>query len=49
MIQRHLDAKKKQSMDVEGVYNWSLLLSPTWLHVSQISGTVEWETSPTRC
>ena len=37
MIERHLDAKIKHSLDVEGVYN----LSPTLLLHGQLWATVE--------
>ena len=31
MIERHLDAKKKHSLDVVGDYNLSPFLSPNWM------------------
>ena len=36
MIDRHLHAKKKHSLDIEGVFNPSPFLSPTWLPHGQL-------------
>ena len=41
MINRHLEAKKKHSLDVEGVYYFSPFLSPTWLPHGRLWATVE--------
>ena len=49
IIDRHLDGKKKRSLDVEGVYNLSLSLSPTWLLHGQLLATFKGAASLTQC
>ena len=49
MIDRHMDSKKKQSVNVERVYNLSPFLSSTCLPHGQIWATVVGETSLTQC
>ena len=45
MIDRHLDGKKKHSLDVDGVYN----LSPIWLSHGQLLAIVEGVVSLSQC
>ena len=50
IIDRHLDGKKKRSLDVEGVYyNLSLSLSSTWLLHGQLLATFKGAASQTQC
>ena len=50
MIDGHLDAKKKLSLDAEGVYNLSYFFqSLIWLPYAQHLVTVEEAASLTRC
>ena len=49
MIDRHLNAKKKHSLDVEGVFNLSPFFPPTWLPHGQLWTTAEGAALLTRC
>ena len=49
IIDRHLNGKKKRSLDAEGSYNLSLSLSPTWLLHGKLLATFKEAASLTQC